>query len=145
MSLHSINGVAGEDLIVSRVVYSDPTTEGSVEFFMADSTAVEPIGITPEGSQDAPGIGANDVTLACTSGRSIDVRGRGHTVLCRVHTTGVLAGQRVKVAAANGIVGKLVGSETGGEWTVGIALRDALSGELAPVYIDPLQIARPVS
>jgi hypothetical protein len=144
MSLHTLNGVAGENLLVSRVVYADPTTEGSLEFFMADSSAVEPIGITPEGSE-LPPYGSNDVTIAATAGRSVDIRGRGHTVLCRVHTTGVIAGQRVKVAAANGIVGKLVGSESGGEWTVGIAMVSAGSGELALIWIDPLQISRPVS
>lgn len=144
MSLHSVNGVAGEDLLVSRVVYGDPTAEGSVEFFMADSSAVEPRGITPDGSEYAPALG-QDITIACRTGRPVDVRGRGHTVLCVVHTTGVIAGQRVKVAAANGVVGKLVGSESGGEWTVGVALKTAASGELAPIYIDPLQISRPVS
>ena len=144
MSLHVPNGVAGEALTICRVVYGDPTAQGSLEFFMADSSAVEPFGITPEGSE-LPPVGSNDTTVAVSAGREICIAGRGHTALCRVHTTGVVAGQRVKVAAANGIVGALVGSESGGEWTVGIALKTALSGELAPIWVDPLQIARPSS
>ena len=68
MSLHEMLGVAAENLTICRIVYRDPTTEGSLEFFMADSSAVEPAGITPEECQDAPGIGSNDVTLAAEAG-----------------------------------------------------------------------------
>lgn len=145
MSLHEMLGVAGENLTICRIVYRDPTTEGSLEFFMADSSAVEPAGITPEECQDAPGIGSNDVTLAAESGRPVRIAGRGHTKNVRVGATAVVAGQRVKVNAANGVIGPLVGSESGGEWTVGIPWRSANAGELVPVYFDPQQIARPVS
>jgi hypothetical protein len=145
MSLHEMHGVAGEDLTICRVVRRDPTAEGSLEFFMADSSAVEPAGVTPEACQDAPGIGSNDVTLAAESGRPLRIAGRGHSVLVRVGAVAVVAGERVKVNAANGVIGPLLGSESAGEWTVGVPWRSALAGELVYVYIDPQQIARPVS
>lgn len=144
MSTYSMNMVAGEDLLVSRVVRATATAEGSQACLMADSTAVEPVGITQEGSYYPPGIGANSNTLAAPSGRGVHVYGLGNTALCVCGGT-VTAGTRVKVAAANGVIQSLEGDESGGEWTVGVAEEDGEADELVRVFIDPQQVSRPVS
>ncbi len=145
MSLHEMLGVAAEDLTICRVVRRTVTAEGSLAFLMADASNVEPAGVTPEACQDAPGIGSNDVTIAATSGRPVRIAGRGHTVNVRVGATAVVAGERVKVNAANGVVGPLVGSESGLDWTVGIPWRSANAGELVPLYVDPEPVSAPIS
>lgn len=145
MGLYSMYGVAGEDLYTSRVVYSTATAEGSVAFLMADSINVEPKGVTQEGSQRAPTGDATEAGIAAYSGTGVDVRGRGHQMPVKVGAVAVTAGARVRVLGSDGVIGPLLGSESGGQWTLGTAMNDADAGAVALVFIDPLPIARPVS
>jgi len=144
MPTYSMNGVASETLYVSRVVTSTTTAEGSLAFSMADDTTVEPVGVTQEGSRLAPGIGSNDPTIAATAGVGVAVYGLGNTALVKC-SHAVTAGTRVKVGAANGLIRSVQGSESGGEWTLGIAQEDGVADQLVKVFIDPQQIARPSS
>lgn len=144
MPTYSMNGVAGEDLIVSRVVRAGATAEGSLSFLMADSTSVEPVGVVQEGCYYPPGLTGTDESLAAPSGRGVHVYGLGQTAPARAGGV-VTAGTRVKVAAANGVIQSLEGDESGGEWTLGVAEESGVSGDLVRVFIDPQQIARPSS
>lgn len=145
MSLHSMNWVAGEDLTACRVVYGDPTAEGSPEVYMCNNDEDVPVGITPEGSLYAPGLPGTTESVVALTGQHVDVRGRGHTALCEVGTGGVIAGRRVRVVdGTDGCVRSLVGDETTG-WTVGVARKSADAGQFVPVYIDPLPMATPAS
>lgn len=145
MSLHSMNVVAGEDLTACRVVTTRATAEGSVACFMCENDEDVPVGITPEGSLYAPGLPGTTETLVATEGQHVDIRGRGHTVLCEVGTGGCVAGKRVRVIdGTDGKVRGLVGDENTG-WTVGVARKTGDSGDFVPVYIDPLPMATPYS
>lgn len=146
MPTYSMNMVAGEDILTSRVVISSATAEGSEACLMADSNAAAnmPVGISQEGSYYPPGITGTDETIAAPSGRGVHVYGLGNTARCKCGGT-VTAGQRVKVSGANGVISNLAGSENAGTWTVGIAEESGTADDLVRVFIDPAQIALPSS
>lgn len=115
-------------ILKSRVITID--APGTCDEATANS--VEPIGISAEYSEYAPGTAADSGQCADT-GQSVPYYGRGRKCLAYV-TTAVTGGTRVQAAAAGGIAPKS-GTTT---WSVGIAEDSAPAASYVYVLVDPI-------
>ena len=137
---------AGGTVRVGRVVKAGASSEGAAvvtECGVSD----QPVGVSQDGSRDAPGLTGSTVANAALIGEGLRVYGLGEICRVLIASAGlaITAGQRVKVVTSGGEVGPVGAGQQSGQWTVGIALESRQPGEFVRIQVDPMQVAIPQS
>lgn len=130
------NYKAGGTIEPCRFVMLDDTAGNYHTVLQCDAATSKPVGISQEGSHDAPGL-SGAATAAAEDGDTLQVHGIGDECLLEIAATVVPGDLLVSDADGKGVVPTISGSGTTVNYTGARALQHGASGEKIRVVVLP--------